>query len=468
MKEKFKVKAVKYFLIFIVIMLVMTFISRMVYVSKLPRVMTTKIKTQALSHSVKCNGILEAVKRNPVIVPEGLRVSEVVVKPGDKVLNGDLLLQFDKEYLSEKISDLEKEIKSELETLPGAYDTTNKIPIFTQPDLRISEVYVKQGDSVQIGQELIRLDYDYLYDMINSLQNDLNSDLITRDGYYENDDNSSADALTNIIDEKQRKIDKYNAIASNGGVVYSSISGVVTDLNVTAGSITLDSAIALISEDPKLSFSISEKKTKLEKLKKVAEADGKIVSLSDGVISEVFLSAGDFTTETAAFIISDTSAGTVFTANITEEDIKYIAVGDIVSISFRNGKVRIDDCEVTLIIKGETEGSYKIEIPVVNEQLNIGEVGHLSTSVLSDQVYNCLPYSAVSFENNTEMEGYVYVIEEIEGFLGTEYIVHKNSISIDDKNDTFYGTSSIVLDNSAYIVLSSSKELSEGQKVRLA
>ena len=83
-------------------------------------------------------------------------------------------------------------------------------------------------------------------------------------------------------------------------------------------------------------------------------------------------------------------------------------------------------------------------------------------------MYNCLPYSAVSFENNTGMEGYVYVIEEIEGFLGTEYIVHKNSISIDDKNDTFYGTSSIALDNSVYIVLSSSKELSEGQKVRLA
>ena len=466
MKEKFKVNTLKLFLCFLALMFIMTFVSRMLYTSKLPKVMTVGVKIQGITHTVECRGTLDPIKKTPVFVPDGLRISDIFVKKGDTVSDGDLLMQLDEQYLSQMKTSLEKELEDKLRNSPEAYYSDSKTPVFTESGLRVSEICVNQGDYVEKGKLLVRLDINFLYNYIADLENDLNADYVTRQGYYDQEDTRSADVISNLIAQKERKLQRYNDVASNNGEIYSNIAGTVTDLSVKSGSVTGDSAVACISDNTQLHYSVIDMKQRLDKLRAIESSEGKILSSFCGVISEVSLNIGDITAETAAFIVSDTSSGMIFNASVDDKDTNHIAVGDMVSLSFRNGRIKLDECEVKVFLKDDTDGSYHVQIPVENNQLNIGETGQMSLTVVSDNKYDCLPVSAVT--EKSEKRGYIYALEEIEGFLGPEYSISMIDVNIADKNDIYYGLSELGLDPDTQIVVSSSKELYNGQKVRMS
>lgn len=465
MKEQFKIKTIKYFVGFLVIMFLLTFFSRMLYVSKLPKVTTVGIKNQGLNHNVQCRGILDSSRKIPVFAHEGIIISEIYVNKGDQVFKGDCLMKLDTQYIAEKILSLEKEINSQICNTNGTYTDASQIPVFTQPELRIFEVYVKQGDYVESGQMLLRLDEDYLNSYIADLQDKLNADYITRDRYYEDEDYLSVDIISNNISEKERRIQKYYDILNNGGIIYSNISGTVTEISAKAGAVTDDSAVLCISESAELQYSIQEMQKRLDKLKTLQSEDGKIISPVDGFVSEILLNVGDITLESSVMIISDNSSGLIFTATINEKDMQFISIGDVVNLNFRNGKIHLDNCEIKRIFQTNVEGEYSIEIPIESDVVTVGEIGEMSALYLSEEQYSCVPESSVTI--NTEKRGYIYVIEESEGFLGPEYIVHMINVNIGDKNDNYYGLTELGLDTTAKIVSYSSKKLYDGQKVRL-
>jgi multidrug efflux pump subunit AcrA (membrane-fusion protein) len=465
MKENYKQKALKYFAVFLLVMFVMTFISRMIYTNSLPRVTATKVISQSLLHQVECSGTLEAQKKTPVFVPEGIKIADKAVKNGDEVVKGDTLIRLDKNDLSEQIKKIENEISTDINDGSGIYNADSKNPVFTLSDLRISEIHVKAGDYVECGQYVMKLDASYLYDKVCDLYNDLMSDRISYNGYIEEGNKASADAMANIIAVKERKYNKYNALSANGGMIYSDFSGTVTDVLVKTGDITTDSAVLIVSGDAKPNYTFSEKESKLEKLRKLAESDGNIPSPIDGVVSDITLNTGNLTTAESVATVANISGGLIFNAEITENDTKLISVGDSVSISFRNGKKRIDKCEITSIVKNESSGKYDIQIPVSDEELKVGEIGKLNTKVLSEEKYDCLPVEAVN--NATETNGFIYIIDESESFLGKEYVLRKKKVNIKEKNDTMYGVDALAEADDSKIVISSSKKLNDGQKVRL-
>lgn len=148
--------------------------------------------------------------------------------------------------------------------------------------------------------------------------------------------------------------------------------------------------------------------------------------------------------------------------------VKYISIGDHITINFRNGKLRADNCEVTNIKKSQSEKDYLVEVSLDNDNVQIGEIGEFKSSVLSDTKYYCFPSTSVHFDTDSKTEGYVYIINETEGFIDMEYEVHKMNIAINDSNDSYYGTSQLDIIGDEKFVLSSTKELSEGQKVRVS
>jgi biotin carboxyl carrier protein len=326
MKENMKSRAVKLFGIFLGAMLIMTIVSRMIVTQKMPVVTTTGIKSESIAHRVEVGGTIEAEKQTPVFIAEGLRVSEVYVKQGSRIGKGAHLLRLDEDYLASVTADAEKELEEFMEK-GDAYADGDRTPVFTESGLRVSQVCVKKGDSVYAGQPLIRLDTDYLYRKISDMEGELDSQRLTRDGMYEAEDSRSADALSKQIDEKQRELDRYNSIWDNGGTVYSSCGGVVTDILIKAGDITMEQAVALVSSSPELSGEAERLRRRIDALKKAAEHMGYINSPAGGIITEAALRAGDLTADGAAFIISDESSGKVFTGIVPDEEVEYLKVG---------------------------------------------------------------------------------------------------------------------------------------------
>ena len=463
MKNNIKSRAVKLFLIFLGAMLAMTFVSRMVTTEKMPVVTTEGIKESSIVHKVKCSGSLTTERQTPVFVAEGLRVAEVFVKQGGRIGKGAHLMRLDKEYIADMTAAAEKELAEFMEN--GSPYSGSKTPVFTQSGLRVAQVCVRKGDTVYGGQVLMRLDTDHLLSHIRDMEDELAADRLSRDGMYEAEDQRSAEALSLRIDEKQRELDRYNAVYNSGGAVCSPIAGVVTDMAAGAGDMTTDQAVALVSSSPELSSGAEQLRRRIDALKEAAEHEGYINSPVGGLMTEVNLRAGDMTAETAAFIISDESSGKIFSGMVDPDEVKYISVGDKVNISFSGGKQRLKDCEVTLLTGKDGDG-YRIEAAVDSDDVKPGENGEMTKSCISEERYTCLPVDTVTLSGDNS--GSIFYLEETEGFLGKQYVVHTASVKIVEENDNVYAVTDFALPPDTKLVRSSSKKLAEGMKVRKA
>ena len=345
-KITYKNKAMKLFLLFLAAMGIMSLVSRGIYASRIPKVSTVSMVNRALSFEVECSGTLE---------------------------------------------------------------TSKEFPVFALPDLRVSEICVRQGDKVEEGDVLIRFDSEYLEGCIKRIENELETDRLTRLDY-------------------------------GGAQAWNSIK--ILDISMNA------------------------KKEKLEKYKELLENKSELTSRTIGVITDVRIGSGDITGETAVLLIADVSADLHFSADISKKDTERISVGDLVNLKFRNGKVNMNNCEISAINAVDNEDFFRLEINIEPSELTIGEIGTMAITVLSEQKYDCIPIEAVH-TNNDSMKSYVYVLEESEGFLGTEYHVVKKDIEIADKNESYAAAENSGISRSDKIVSFSNKEIFDGDIVRI-
>ena len=158
---------------------------------------------------------------------------------------------------------------------------------------------------------------------------------------------------------------------------------------------TGETAIFIVSENPEVSYAVQEKQSRLAEYRLLAEQNACIQSKSDGIITEVHVKAGEFSASTSAFLIADSLTGLYFSANITEDDAKLLSVGDLVNLSFRNGRIQQSECKITSIMPGESDGTYRIKIPIEQSELTYGEIGQLSVNILSEERYDLIPLDAI-------------------------------------------------------------------------
>ena len=163
------------------------------------------------------------------------------------------------------------------------------------------------------------------------------------------------------------------------------------------------------------------------------------------------------------FLIADLSQDLYYTAEITEEESELLFAGDLVNLSFRGGNVMLSDCEIQSVNK-ISDGVYMVEIPLAPSEVTSGEIGQMSVKVMSDERYDCIPLEAVH-ENGDQH--YVYLVEESEGFLGTEYHISVRNVVVTEQNDSYAAVQDSGLTSEDKIVIYTNKELYEGQVVRM-
>lgn len=105
-----KKKASKWFIYFIIFMFVMTIVSRGIYAYRLPKVTTDHPQTIFLDHSIKGEGNVKENKKEAVVVLSGIRVSEVCVKEGDVIEEGTVIFKLDDDNLKEQIQLLQNDV----------------------------------------------------------------------------------------------------------------------------------------------------------------------------------------------------------------------------------------------------------------------------------------------------------------------------------------------------------------------
>lgn len=117
-------------IIFLSVMLVLTFFSQTIMNYSLPEVATQYVQSGTITAKIRGTGVVESGDPYEIKVTESRKVSSVAVRVGDEVQKGDVLL-----YLEDSESDELKAAREELEAAQEAYDMALLTAEITSSDI---------------------------------------------------------------------------------------------------------------------------------------------------------------------------------------------------------------------------------------------------------------------------------------------------------------------------------------------
>lgn len=206
---------------------------------------------------------------------------------------------------------------------------------------------------------------------------------------------------------------------------------------------------------------IAQKKQQLDTLQKVKASGGKVKAQMSGVVSGVQLTVGEKTTDTAAFLLADTSGGLRFTTQISKEDAVYVDTGDTVAL-----KAEDQTWEDMTVLSTETEEDYtvKVTVYVPKKTISLGANVRMELCKTSEEYSVTLPITAIHSEKD---KYFVYTMEKADTVLTGEYVAKKTNVTIAEKNGEYAAIKDGDLSSGDFVIVDSDAVLSAGENVRL-
>ena len=200
---------------------------------------------------------------------------------------------------------------------------------------------------------------------------------------------------------------------------------------------------------------------KLEKLEALREAEGKICAPVDGIVTESRVQTGEKTTDTTAVLLADLSQGCKFSGTITQEQSKYIGVGDKVILrASSSGKV-YKDLPVTTLSMEEETGQLTVQLPAGT--LPFGASAELNFTRKSQPYSCCVPLPALHLDEKNQP--YVLVVEPVETVLGTQMQARKVSVTILEQNETTAALAEGAVHSGQKIIVGADRAVDDGSRV---
>ncbi len=228
----------------------------------------------------------------------------------------------------------------------------------------------------------------------------------------------------------------------------------VASAEVTAGA---DATIGIYNMD------IAALQGEIADLNDVKSSKGCVTAKIDGYVSDILVATGQRTTDTAAILLADKTSEYMFRFSITKEQSKYVQLGDSVELTLNSAESR----KVTVTadyIAENTAGGYDVMCRLGDAKAPIGSYGVAKRTVQGEMYSGAVAIDAVLNENGVY---YLFTLNEKTGILGKEYYVEKLKVNIVDKNDRYAAIEAAAIGSDAQIVIFSSKELKQGESVRL-
>lgn len=435
MGEKRKKRIVTAFCVFLGFMWLCTVISKSIYASRLPIVATESIEQKYVEHIVEVEGIVVAGDKNPVTALSGLRVNKLMVQVGDRVEEGDVIFTVDMEDLDEIMEEKQAAI--------------SKLQVQINAIMHNKELARQQKE---LEEQRAREDYDAIARRENTLvgraENEyskIEDEMSGQDGGVSSED--LQDALQQAAyAEADAKWQRDNAIKEAGRKV--------------------EDIIAPDSEDSTLEVSRMELAGLQEDLahyQEIKNAEGQIRAEQGGLVTDVYISLGGRTSDSAVILLADDAVPCQFKAVISQEQKKYLGLNDEVSLRL-DGSSKERNVTIDYLSESDTmPGTYEVYINLPEGTGMPGLSGTMSRSEKGEKHFCCVTPTAVHKE---DIRSYVNVVKERDGILGKEYYAEQINVRIQDENDYWVAVEG-ALDSDSVIISSSTKEVKNGDVVRL-
>lgn len=200
----------------------------------------------------------------------------------------------------------------------------------------------------------------------------------------------------------------------------------------------------------------------LEKLEALRDGEGKILAPADGVVTACYVRTGQLTSDTTAVLLADSSQGWRFTAELTQEQSKYIGTGDQVTLVLESTGKEYKDLPVIACLPQESGATLTVTVP--SGEIPLGAGMELRFTRKSQAYRCCVPLSALHMDQQNR--AYVLTVETVDTVLGKQTQARKTSVTVLDKNDSMAALEAGGLEGEA-IIVSADRTVDSGSRVRV-
>lgn len=199
----------------------------------------------------------------------------------------------------------------------------------------------------------------------------------------------------------------------------------------------------------------------LKKLEALLEGQGQVTAPVKGVITGVSVRTGQMTTDTTALLLADSAQGWNLSAEVAQDQSKYIGTGDKVTVRLESSGKEYKDLAVTAFFPKEAGGSLTVALPAAD--IPLGARLSLSCTRRSQAYQTCVPLSALHMD--AQNRAYVLVPETVNTVLGKEIRAAKISVTVLDKNETTAAVEGPLTGKE--VIVSADRAVDSGSRVRV-
>ncbi|SNS93445.1 Biotin-lipoyl like [Anaerovirgula multivorans] len=364
---------------------------------------------------------------------------------------------------------------------------------YVRSNMKVTGVTVEVGDSVKRGQTLLTLDTTDIENQLKDeqdkyAQKKLHLERLIQAGEKLEEANSPGNLLSldKAVQTARQNLEKAQRDYDNNKILYE--AGAIPANAFADGEMSLDSArmdyeIAKNNRDKAIrdnNRDIENNNRDIETTKlDIAMAERKIAELAkevnmstvtapcDGIVTELYYSEGmTANTSQPLYKIADINGGFQFVATVNVSAAEYLEVGDTAEISIHSFNNRRIEGKVGQIKDNQQHIGVKkdVIIDISSEELIGGEIGTASIRKNMGSYNILVSNSAVGLDSDGH---FVYILKEREGPLGNEFYVEKVSVSTGDSDNIKTAILSGI-NARDQVVSNSDKPLSDGSRVMLA
>ena len=486
------------FAVFFLIMAVCTAVSRAAASMVVPKVTTGKVQEGKLSILIQGKGTVETREESLLSLQTGLRV-EKILQTGTVVKKGDVLLQYDQNYLQERIEEKQAEIKKlelavEQAKLTGQPQARVEAAESAQRDVQLSEDnYAKAwedynaaaeayetgaaGQQQNLDQELqaAEEEKERVLQQAQELEaaGEAEEAEKLRQQAEENAEQRKAQAqsaydsaIQELELQKSQAEESLQAQDSARAQAYNAYeSAKEQDAAAAENDKKTAEAGSYTTQSAQVDLELAKKE--LEKLQKVQSENGEVKAPEDGVLKSSTIAAGGVTDYTASLMFG--WGGYRVKGNLTAEDLSKAETGDEVKIMVpgqgKTLKKNIGEISGNTNQQGEGQTAAGVFYAEMEEKEAVygSEISYEISRQTDSSYKQVIPLSAVRKDSDGT---FCLVAEEEKTVLGNEYRAKRVAVTVVEKDSTSAAITSS-LGQEDKIITGSSKDIAPEDKVRL-
>ena len=486
------------FAVFFLIMAVCTAVSRAAASMVVPKVTTGKVQEGKLSILIQGKGTVETREESLLSLQTGLRV-EKILQTGTVVKKGDVLLQYDQNYLQERIEEKQAEIKKlelavEQAKLTGQPQARVEAAESAQRDVQLSEDnYAKAwedynaaaeayetgaaGQQQNLDQELqaAEEEKERVLQQAQELEaaGEAEEAEKLRQQAEENAEQRKAQAqsaydsaIQELELQKSQAEESLQAQDSARAQAYNAYeSAKEQDAAAAENDKKTAEAGSYTTQSAQVDLELAKKE--LEKLQKVQSENGEVKAPEDGVLKSSTIAAGGVTDDTVSLMFG--WGGYRVKGNLTAEDLSKAETGDEVKIMVpgqgKTLKKNIGEISGNTNQQGEGQTAAGVFYAEMEEKEAVygSEISYEISRQTDSSYKQVIPLSAVRKDSDGT---FCLVAEEEKTVLGNEYRAKRVAVTVVEKDSTSAAITSS-LGQEDKIITGSSKDIAPEDKVRL-